>query len=214
MNVFAKMSGLNKTKKELKILLDKAGLQGRYGDKVKAFSHGMKQRLGIAQALLNNPELIILDEPTTGLDPQGIIDIRNMIMQLSKEENKTILLSSHILSEIELISNRMVIINKGKTVAEGSVKELLSADNLLVTFNVGDTQLSKSVLSESVFAGKIKSITGLEIVLQINQTEIAVVNKLLVANGIDINEISFRRPLEERFLQLTATSTGNVQHLQ
>ena len=74
----------------------------------------MKQRLGIAQTLIHNPELIILDEPTTGLDPQGIIDIRNLILQLKNEQNKTILLSSHILSEIELIANRMVIINKGK----------------------------------------------------------------------------------------------------
>ena len=80
---------------------------------------------------MHNPELIILDEPTTGLDPQGIIDIRNLILKLSQQQGKTVILSSHQLSEIELIANRMVIINRGKTVIEGKVSELLNNEEML-----------------------------------------------------------------------------------
>ena len=94
----------------------------------------MKQRLGIAQTLLHNPDLIILDEPTTGLDPQGIIDIRNLILRLRNEQNKTVLLSSHNLAEIELICNRMVIINKGRSIVEGNVHELMNGGKPDFTF--------------------------------------------------------------------------------
>ena len=122
--IFARLSGIKVSRREIEAMIDLVGLSGREKDKVAGYSHGMKQRLGIAQALLHQPELIILDEPTTGLDPQGIIDIRNLILRLRNEQGKTVLLSSHLLSEIELIANRMVIINKGKTVVEGEVATL------------------------------------------------------------------------------------------
>lgn len=210
LNLFAKISGIHKSKKELHQLLEHVGLQNRFSDKVKTFSHGMKQRLGIAQALLNDPELIILDEPTTGLDPQGIIDIRNMILQLSREHKKTILLSSHILSEIELISNRMVIINKGKVVTEGNVNALLSSQNLLVTFILSNVNSALKLLNESSFSSNIKSTGQNEIILQIDKQEIAAVNRMMVQNEIDVTEISFKRPLEELFLQLTSTPMVNT----
>ncbi|MCK7520021.1 MAG: ABC transporter ATP-binding protein [Ignavibacteriales bacterium] len=98
--------------------------------RLKTFSHGMKQRLGIAQALLHDPELIILDEPTTGLDPQGMKEIRDLIIHLSKDQKKTIFLSSHILYEVEMVADRMIIINKGSTQVEGSVEELLNRNDL------------------------------------------------------------------------------------
>ena len=182
------------------------GLKGREKDKVKAFSHGMKQRLGLAQTLINDPELIILDEPTTGLDPQGIIDIRNLINHLRIDKGKTILLSSHILSEIELISTRMIIINKGKTIVEGQVSELLSTQDLLVNFDVSDYVKAKLVLRESVFTDKLKSKDENEITLQIAKIQIRDVNKLLVQHDIAVNEISFKRPLEEYFLKLTSAN--------
>ncbi|HHJ53540.1 MAG TPA: ABC transporter ATP-binding protein, partial [Caldithrix abyssi] len=94
-------------------MLETVGLADRAHSKVKSFSHGMKQRLGIAQALLHDPDLIILDEPTTGLDPQGMKEIRDLIRQLSREQGKTIFLSSHILKEIEEVATRVVIIDKG-----------------------------------------------------------------------------------------------------
>ena len=82
-------------------MLEFVGLEGREKDHVSGFSHGMRQRLGIAQTLLHQPELIVLDEPTTGLDPQGIIDMRNLILRLKNEQKKTIIFSSHNLSEVE-----------------------------------------------------------------------------------------------------------------
>lgn len=206
LEVFGKLSGNGATKKHIQELLELVGLKGREKDKVKTFSHGMKQRLGLAQTLINDPELIILDEPTTGLDPQGIIDIRNLINHLRIDKGKTILLSSHILSEIELISTRMIIINKGKTIVEGKVNELLSSQDLLVNFDVNDFEKAHLILSGSVFAEKIKSKSEKELTLQISKIQIRDVNKLLVENEIALNEISFKRPLEEYFLKLTSSA--------
>jgi ABC-2 type transport system ATP-binding protein len=123
LEIFGRISGKDLSKMEIYKFLDFVGLTGREKDKVSGFSHGMKQRLGIAQTLMHDPDIIILDEPTTGLDPQGIIEVRNLILRLRDEQNKTVLLSSHQLSEIEIIANRMVIINKGETIVEGSVQE-------------------------------------------------------------------------------------------
>ncbi|MCF8412501.1 MAG: ATP-binding cassette domain-containing protein, partial [Melioribacteraceae bacterium] len=114
LEILGKVSGADTSNKRLMEILELVGLDKRWKSKVKTFSHGMKQRLGIAQALLHNPELIILDEPTTGLDPMGIKEIRDLIIQLSRDQGKTIFLSSHILREVELIANRMIIINKGE----------------------------------------------------------------------------------------------------
>ena len=125
LEIMARISGRQVSKSEIEDIIHFVGLKGREYSKFKTFSHGMKQRLGIAQALMHNPDLIILDEPTTGLDPQGIVDIRELILKLSKEQGKTVILSSHQLSEIEMIANRMVIINKGKSIIEGDVSELL-----------------------------------------------------------------------------------------
>lgn len=209
LELFGKISGTTVSKKRIEELIELVGLKGREKDKVKTYSHGMKQRLGLAQTLLNDPELILLDEPTTGLDPQGIIDIRNLINHLRINCAKTILLSSHILSEIELISTRMIIINKGKTIVEGKVNELLSSHDLLANFNVDDLEKAKSLLMESRFSKNIKTTEGAVITLQLSKAEINEVNKLLVIANISVNEISFKRPLEEYFLKLT-TGVNNL----
>ncbi len=113
---------------EIMETLDVVGLKSRAFEKVRTFSHGMKQRLGIAQALLTKPELIILDEPTTGLDPQGMKEVRGLIKRLSHESSMTIFLSSHLLSEVELVATRMAVINKGELIAQGTVSELLGRE--------------------------------------------------------------------------------------
>ncbi len=130
LELLGRLSRTDVSKPRLLEVLAMVDLDDRATSKVKTFSHGMKQRLGIAQALLHNPDLIILDEPTTGLDPHGMVDIRNIILQLANDHRKTILLSSHILPEVELIATRMIIINKGKAIAEGTVSELLDNKGL------------------------------------------------------------------------------------
>jgi len=114
-------SQLNKVEEVLKVV----GLKDRANDKVKTYSLGMKQRLGIAQALLNNPEVIILDEPANGLDPIGMRDLRNLIIRLQKERGITFLISSHLLDELQQMCNRLVIIKDGKLIWQGLTSELL-----------------------------------------------------------------------------------------
>ena len=113
LKIFSALSGVSKSKTQLLQELDVVGLATRAQDNVGTFSQGMKQRLAIAMAMVNDPELILLDEPTNGLDPQGIADIRNLILLLSREQGKTVLVSSHLLSEIEQVATRLIIIDKG-----------------------------------------------------------------------------------------------------
>ena len=105
-------------------ILEKVGLAQRANSRVGTYSQGMRQRLALACALVNDPSLLILDEPTNGLDPQGIADMRQLIRSLCKEQGKTVLVSSHLLSEIEMIADRVLIIHKGKKVAEESMSAL------------------------------------------------------------------------------------------
>src|SRR5450432_431269 len=130
--LFAKMSGLHIQRKLLMDQLEMVGLAERADSKVKTFSQGMKQRLGIAIALIHDPQLVILDEPVNGLDPQGIADIRNIILHLSRTMNKTILVSSHLLNEMELIASRMLIVDRGKKIVEGSMEELFDPAQMLL----------------------------------------------------------------------------------
>jgi len=198
--LMARISGADVSKKQIHEMLEFVGLKGREKDKVSGFSHGMKQRLGFAQTLIHNPELIILDEPTTGLDPQGIIDIRNLILRLKTEKNKTVLLSSHILSEIELIADRMVIINKGESIVEGNVRELLNAQELIVVFTLDEPQLADTLLKSKGYSGY--SLDKNEIQFHTSQTESAVLNKLFCDNGIQVFSMETKRKLEDYFLKL------------
>ncbi len=200
--IFARISGKNITKSKIHEIIEFVGLKGREKDKTSGFSHGMKQRLGIAQTLIHDPELIILDEPTTGLDPQGIIDIRNLILQLRNERNKTVLLSSHILSEIELIANRMVIINKGKTIVQGNVKELLNAEHLVASFRVNDPERAKKILLQNQYVTEENPSDDGKILLHSSDEEISKINKLFCENSVDVYSIETKRKLEDYFLKL------------
>jgi len=177
LEILAKISGKEVSSRRIMELLELVGLKDRANSKVKTYSHGMKQRLGIAQTLLHDPELIILDEPTTGLDPQGMKEIRDLIIRLSKEENKTIFLSSHILSEIELVANRMIIINKGKKIVEGEVNKLLNSNKLKVTIEVENVDSARNILETTKWSNQIESITGNKISINLDQNEISVLNK-------------------------------------
>jgi ABC-type multidrug transport system ATPase subunit len=202
LEIFARISGATVSKKEIEEMLDFVGLSGRGKDKTKGYSHGMKQRLGIAQTLLHKPELIILDEPTTGLDPQGIIEIRNLILRLKNEQNKTILLSSHQLSEIELIANRMVIITKGKSLVEGDVQELLNAQELTVRLELSDLEKALPLINKQFVNSEITRITNSEISISIEKEQIPVLNKLLIQNDILIYAMEPKRKLEDFFMKI------------
>ena len=186
-------------------ILELVGLKERANSKVKTFSHGMKQRLGIAQALLHNPELIILDEPTTGLDPQGMKEIRDLINHLSKEEKKTIFLSSHILSEVEQVANRMIIINKGTTVVEGKVTELLDSKITKVTFDINDVNKSEQLIRESQWTDNFTKINDHSFSVSLPRDDVYLLNKFLVENNIEVNSVVPLRSLEEYFLNITAS---------
>ena len=203
LEILGKISGKEINKKRIMEVLELVGLSKRYKSKVKTFSHGMKQRLGLGQALLHNPDLIILDEPTTGLDPQGMKEIRDLILHLSKVEKKTIFLSSHILHEVELVANRMIIINKGTTKVEGYVQDLLNAKKLKVSFEVNDEEKTISLLAQSDWKNKLESNAKTVFMFSLENDEIANLNKYLVENGIAVSAVIPTRSLEDYFLKIT-----------
>lgn len=207
LEILGKLSGADTSKKKIMELLELVGLEKRYNSKVKTFSHGMKQRLGLAQALLHDPELIILDEPTTGLDPQGMKEIRELIVYLSKEKNKTIFLSSHILREVELIATRMIIINKGKTQVEGTVEELLNADLMSVSFEVDDVNKAIELINNSQWKNFYKSTIKNEINFEMKKENVAELNKFLNDKNVFVSAVVPVRSLEDYFLKITEGTT-------
>ncbi|MGE5402929.1 MAG: ABC transporter ATP-binding protein, partial [Ignavibacteriales bacterium] len=203
LEMLGRISGTDTSRKRIMEILELVGLDKRYSSKVKTFSHGMKQRLGIAQALLHDPDLIILDEPTTGLDPQGMKEIRDLIIYLSRERGKTVFLSSHILPEVEIVATRMIIISKGKTRVEGTVQELLNSGSLKVTFRVGDTEKALSLLNGSAWREKLTSQANSDMFFSLKQEEISELNRFLVSNDIPVNAVIPMRSLEDYFLAIT-----------
>lgn len=211
LGIIAKLSNVRCSQKQLMQQLEKVGIAERANSKVKTFSQGMKQRLGIACALIHNPELIILDEPTNGLDPQGIADVRNLILHLSKEEGKTVFVSSHLLSEIELIADSMLIIDKGRKIAEGRVADLLNPADTLVQIQTTDDLMTRNMLQQSQWSKYVQDADS--IILKLHQQEIPGLNKFLVERNIGVLSIKPSHSLEDYFLSLT-TSNQHVAAYQ
>jgi ABC-2 type transport system ATP-binding protein len=163
----------------------------------------MKQRLGIAQALLHDPELIILDEPTTGLDPQGMKEIRDLILYLSKTKNKTIFLSSHILREVEIIATRMIIISKGTTQVEGTVDELLNVDKMSVSLEVDRIEDAVAEIKNSKWAEVYKTNVKNEMQFDMLKSDVAELNRYLNDRGFMVGSVVPVRSLEDFFLKIT-----------
>ena len=202
--LMARANGLKYTAQNYLDLFELVGLNGRQQDKVKTYSHGMKQRLGLAQALVHDPNLIILDEPNTGLDPQGIIDLRTLLVKLNQERGKTILLSSHILSEIETIADSMIVLNKGKTVAQGRVQELLSNEDLHVEVEIeNDMAQAISLVQNSQWAKQYAGQENNVLRFELAKAEIANLNQFLTQGNIRVQRIEFKRQLEAYFLKMT-----------
>ncbi len=203
LRIFAAMSGVKVSEKKLMEQLYRVGLAERAGSKVKTYSQGMKQRLGIAIALVHDPGLIILDEPTNGLDPQGIADVRNLILRLSGEMKKTMLISSHLLSEMELIADSMLIIDKGKKLVEGRVNDLFDPSETIVELRTLDDAAAFVKLTQSPLQLLVRERTEDGVMLKVHKKEVPRVMKEIMQ--LDINVISFhsKHSLEDYFLSLT-----------
>jgi ABC-type multidrug transport system ATPase subunit len=206
LKIFAKLSGIKATRSVIMDQLEMVGLADRYSSKAKTFSQGMKQRLGIAIALVHQPKLIILDEPTNGLDPQGIADMRNLILRLSREMGITVIVSSHLLSEIEIIANRMIIIHKGEKVVEGDVSTLLDPANTLVEINTTNNIEAFTNLQNTRWATTLENSKKC-IRLRMDRNEVPEIIATLSALNTNILSVTPRHSLEDYFLSLTNNDT-------
>lgn len=184
--------------------LELVGLQKSMKQKVCKYSLGMKQRAGLALSLLHSPKVLILDEPTNGLDPVGIKDLRAILKKLAKEENIAVLVSSHILSEMELMCDRVVVINNGKFVKAESLNKNEESEESVVKYEIKVKQLEKA---ENVFKEKIGKTIKIEdekIFVCIKKSEISNIVKTLVLNDIDVESANeCENTLENMFFDMT-----------
>ncbi len=193
------------TRVELDETLDLIGLLGRGSDKMKTYSHGMKQRLGIACALLPRPELLVLDEPSEGLDPRGIKEVRDLIVSLARELDVTVFISSHILSEVEQMCTHLAIIDHGRLVKQGAIGELRGAEPV-VTFGL-DRPAEARAFVEGKLGLPVLSTDEIELRLKLPHERIADVNAALVEAGYRVQSIvPAQQSLEDLFLELTEKS--------
>jgi ABC-2 type transport system ATP-binding protein len=207
LQLLASLSG-GVSKKRVEEVLEIVDLRERAHDPVKVYSYGMRQRLGIAQALLPTPQLIILDEPTNGLDPQGIHETRNLIRRLQDEFKLTVLLSSHLLTEIEQLCNRVGIIHEGRLLYEGGPDALTVSTNLYKV-RVDNLAGAFEVLRNE--PGLTVSRNGSSFLrIDADAEALAQANALLVGNGIKVYELSpVQESLEDAFLRLTSRNELN-----
>ncbi len=204
LQLFARLSGIKPSRAMLMQQLEQVGLANRANDPVKTFSQGMKQRLGIAIALVHNPQLVILDEPTNGLDPQGIADIRELIRHLSRELRKTVLVSSHLLTEIEQVATRLIIIDKGRKLVEGTASQLFDPSKTLVTLETFNDEAATKYLQESQWQSCVQPPRDGKIVIELHRDRIPALHADLVNTGIPVLSLQPRHSLEEFFLQVTS----------
>ncbi|NOY36285.1 MAG: ATP-binding cassette domain-containing protein [Chlorobi bacterium] len=200
LKILAVMLGIKRTK--IDEVLEIVGLSNAGSKKAGSFSTGMKQRLGIAKALLPDPELIILDEPTTGLDPGGIIEIRELLLSLKNDHGKTIFLSSHLLSEIEKICTDVGIINKGKILFQGSMEELNKLNNTHLQVKTNSMEKTRIYFDKRKTGYITISQNTFDLPYRSDQATSGLV-KDLVKNGIDIYSVEKKEnTLEELFINI------------
>lgn len=191
--------------------LDRVGLRDRAKEKVRGYSLGMRQRLGIARALLGRPKLLVLDEPTNGLDPRGMREVRELLTELVRRDGLTVFVSSHLLSEVEAMCTRVGILDRGELRAEGTVQELVQRLGGSTDLEVGvsDRPAALTVLS------KIEGVTvegdgeAGRMLLKLKGLEPAAVNRALVLGGVEVSSLVPRAgTLEELFLSVTSSEPG------
>jgi ABC-2 type transport system ATP-binding protein len=183
-------------------VIDLVGMTNRIHDKVKTYSLGMRQRLGIAQALLHKPSVLILDEPTNGLDPAGIRELRDHLRKLTREEGISVIVSSHLLAEMELMCDRVAIIQNGKLVDVRLIKDYVQVDDKQrVVFEVGARDQAVVLITAH---NQAVEVVDDELVMMLDQQETAAWNRRFVEAGIDVYGIrKSTKSLEDQFLEMT-----------
>lgn len=201
LKVLAKMGGFSTNR--INSLLEQVGLGDRGDSKYKTYSLGMKQRLGIAAALLPNPKVLVLDEPTNGLDPAGIQEVRDLLRQLA-DSGITVFVSSHLLSELEMISEYLVMLREGRVIFAGKTRELLAKQQPMIRVTVaepGGIEIVKEIASKSGYQCEEK---GDELFLFADPSFSGELNRLAFTRGVTLTTITPLRPsLEETFFEMT-----------
>ncbi|MCY9203913.1 ABC transporter ATP-binding protein [Bacillus atrophaeus] len=196
------------TKEKIDEVVELVGLKERIHDKVKTYSLGMRQRLGLAQCLLHDPKVLILDEPTNGLDPAGIREIRDHLKKLTRERGMAVIVSSHLLSEMELMCDRIAILQKGKLIDIQNVRDEETEEKDTYFFHMEQLKEAASVLKEYDCVNKKN---GVEI--KLSKQEVPAVIELLVQEQIRLYEVKLvTKSLEDRFLEITGGTKEEVQH--
>lgn len=191
------------SRERIQEVIQQVGLEQRIYDKVKTYSLGMRQRLGLAQALLHNPSVLVLDEPTNGLDPAGIREFRDYLRKISREQGVAVMVSSHLLSEMELMCDRVGIIQHGKLIGIQTVKEMSEASKeLKVQFTVNEVAKAEEIITE--MNDSFTSLDDQRFEIMIDREQIPRIVELLVESGVSIYGIvTMSRSLEDRFLEVT-----------
>jgi ABC-2 type transport system ATP-binding protein len=199
------------TKERINEVVELVGLTDRIHDKVKTYSLGMRQRLGLAQCLLHRPKILILDEPTNGLDPAGIREIRAYIRKLAQEEGMAVIVSSHLLSEMEMMCDRIGIIQKGKLVDVQNVRDFVDGEELVYQFEVDDEQKANEVMN--VFTPALPfEVKGNKLQVGLKKEQVPQLIKSFVEDGVEIYSVMpVAKTLEDRFLEIT-NEKGEVLH--
>jgi ABC-2 type transport system ATP-binding protein len=199
------------TKERINEVVELVGLTDRIHDKVKTYSLGMRQRLGLAQCLLHRPKILILDEPTNGLDPAGIREIRAYIRKLAQEEGMAVIVSSHLLSEMEMMCDRIGIIQKGKLVDVQNVRDFVDGEELVYQFEVDDEKKANEVMN--VFTPALPfEVKGNKLQVGLKKEQVPQLIKSFVEDGVEIYSVMpVAKTLEDRFLEIT-NEKGEVLH--
>jgi ABC-2 type transport system ATP-binding protein len=209
LRVVARYGGIDDA--QVSVALSTVDLADRGGDKFSTYSLGMKQRLGVAAALLKDPELVVLDEPTNGLDPAGMRDMRRLIHELGAA-GRTVLLSSHLLGEVQQICNRVAVIDRGRIVAESTVEELRGGDELIVAATPSD--VARAELEAMPQVSSVRSVDG-QLRLRVDERHTAAVNRALVSAGVSVTELRrSERQLEDVFFEMTDNPSPDLSPMK
>ncbi|HQK93173.1 MAG TPA: ABC transporter ATP-binding protein [Armatimonadota bacterium] len=208
LEILSDMSG-GCPRKRIDEVLELVGLSGRQKDRVGTYSHGMRQRLGLAQALLPKPELLVLDEPATGLDPEGIVEIRNLLRYLGESEQMTIFVSSHLLHEVQATCTDVGLLSRGRLVTRGRVADLLRQGHLEATIGIDDAARGREVLRSLPFVLAVESEDS-ALRVRVEAERLADANRALVAAGLAVSALVPRQGNLEELYMSVMTEAGHA----